>query len=205
HARRRPPGADADLPVGGVLVGLGFPAGAPRLLGGAGRDPGTAQRLRGRPAGPHRPGRRPGEPPPRPRTAGAAAPRGPDRHVRRLRAGGVMPHRPKRVAVTSPQTRLAHLRGRARGRWRVPRLDPDDAERAAALYLAQRRQGLLALILGVVTLVGLPLVLAAWPALDTIRLWTIPVSWLMLAVLPYPALTALSFWQLRQAERIERR
>ena len=116
-----------------------------------------------------------------------------------------MAHRPKRVAVTSPHTRLAHLRGRARGRWRVPRLDADEAERAAALYLAQRRQGLLALILGVVTLVGLPLVLAVWPALDTIRLWTIPVSWLMLAVLPYPALTALSFWQLRQAERIERR
>ncbi|MGV2384952.1 MAG UNVERIFIED_CONTAM: hypothetical protein LOD86_06750, partial [Thermobifida fusca] len=131
--------------------------------------------------------------------------RSPTRHVRRPHPGGVIPHRPKRVAVTSPQTRLAHLRGRARGRWRVPRLDADDAERAAALYLAQRRQGLLALILGVVTLVGLPLVLAAWPALDTIRLWTIPVSWLMLAVLPYPALTALSFWQLRQAERIERR
>ena len=115
-----------------------------------------------------------------------------------------MPHRPKRVAVTSPQTRLAHLRGRARGRWRVPRLDADDAERAAALYLAQRRQGL-----SPSSWASSPRRPAPRPrrlaSLDTIRLWTIPVSWLMLAVLPYPALTALSFWQLRQAERIERR
>ncbi|KUP95945.1 hypothetical protein [Thermobifida cellulosilytica] len=116
-----------------------------------------------------------------------------------------MPQRPKRVAVTSPQTRLAHLRGRARGRWRVPRLDPEDAERAERLYRLQRRQGLLALVAGAAALVGLPLVFAAWPVLDEVRVWSIPLSWLMLAVLPYPTMAALAFWQLYRAERIERR
>ncbi|WP_234401614.1 hypothetical protein [Thermobifida halotolerans] len=107
--------------------------------------------------------------------------------------------------MTSPQTRLAHLRGRARGRWRVPRLDSEDAERAAVLYRAQRRQGLIALATAVTVLLGLPMAFAAWPVLDGVRLAGIPLSWLMLAVLPYPAMALLAFWQLRRAERLERR
>ncbi|GAA3738256.1 hypothetical protein HDA32_005329 [Spinactinospora alkalitolerans] len=116
-----------------------------------------------------------------------------------------MPHRAKRVAVTSPQTRLAHARGRARGRWRVPRLDQGDAERAAVLYRRQRAQGLLALALITALLLGLPLLFAAWPELDGVRLLGVPLSWLMLAVLPYPAMVLLAGWQLRRAERAEER
>jgi len=110
---------------------------------------------------------------------------------------------PKRVAVMSPQTRLAHSRRRARGRWRVPQLHPDDAERALALYLAQRRKSVLALIFMFVLLAGLPLLFSAWPALDGMRLLGIPVSWLMLAVLPYPVMVLIAWWQLRRAERVE--
>ncbi|HEV7979634.1 hypothetical protein [Amycolatopsis sp.] len=112
---------------------------------------------------------------------------------------------PKRVAVMSPQTRLAHSRRRARGRWRVPQLHPDDAERALALYRAQRSKGVLALVFMFGLLLGLPLVFSVWPALDGLRLLGIPVSWLMLAVLPYPAMVAIAWWQLRRAERIEDR
>lgn len=107
--------------------------------------------------------------------------------------------------MTSPQTRLAHLRGRARGRWRVPRLEADDAERAAELYRRQRAQGALALVLVVALLLGLPLLFAAWPGLDAARVGGVPLSWLMLAVLPYPAMALLAWWQLRRAERLERR
>jgi hypothetical protein len=109
----------------------------------------------------------------------------------------------KRVAVMSPQTRLAHSRRRERGRWRVPQLHPDDAERALALYRAQRGKGVLALVFLFTLLFGLPLVFSIWPALDDLRLLDIPVSWLMLGVLPYPAMVLLAGWQLRRAERIE--
>jgi hypothetical protein len=109
----------------------------------------------------------------------------------------------KRVAVMSPQTRLAHSRRRLRGRWRVPKLDPAGAERATELYKAQRRLAVAPLALLFAGMLGLPLVFALFPALDTVRVWGIPLSWLALAVLPYPALTLLSLWQLRRAEQAE--
>jgi hypothetical protein len=109
----------------------------------------------------------------------------------------------RRVAVTSPQTRLAHARRRSRGRWRQTRLPAGDTQRATALYTAQRRRGIPALVLMFALLLGLPGIFAAFPGLDTLRLLGIPVSWLMLAVLPYPAMALLARWQLRRAERIE--
>jgi hypothetical protein len=109
----------------------------------------------------------------------------------------------RRVAVMSPQTRLAHSRRRSRGRWRVPKLDPAGAERAAELYRRQRALAVAPLALLFVGIIGLPLVFAIFPALDRLRLLGIPVSWLALAVLPYPALTLLAHWHLRRAEHIE--
>jgi hypothetical protein len=109
----------------------------------------------------------------------------------------------KRVAVMSPQTRLAHSRRRLRGRWRVPNLDPAGAERAVMLYHAQRRLAVAPLVLLFLGILGLPLVFALFPSLDEVRLLGIPVSWLALAVLPYPALTLLAGWHLRRAERVE--
>jgi hypothetical protein len=109
----------------------------------------------------------------------------------------------KRVAVMSPQTRLAHSRRRARGRWRVPKLDPSGADRAAELYRRQRKLAVAPLVLLFIGILGLPLIFALVPALDEIRLLGIPLSWLTLAVLPYPALTLLAGWQLKRAEQAE--
>lgn len=109
----------------------------------------------------------------------------------------------KRVAIMSPQTRLAHSRRRARGRWRVPKLDAAGEARAAELHRRQLRLAVAPLGLLFAGILGLPLVFALFPALDTIRLLGIPLSWLALAVLPYPALTLLAGWQLRRAERTE--
>ena len=109
----------------------------------------------------------------------------------------------RRVAVTSPQTRLAHSRRRAPGRWRVSRLTAGDTQRATSLYRAQRRLGVPALVLMFALLLGLPGVFALFPGLDSVRLLGIPLSWLMLAVLPYPAMALLARWQLRRAERLE--
>lgn len=109
----------------------------------------------------------------------------------------------KRVAVMSPQTRLAHSRRRLRGRWRVPKLDPENADRAAELYRTQRRLAVAPLVLLFAGILGLPLVFALFPGLDTVRVLDIPLSWLALAVLPYPALTLLAGWHLRRAEKAE--
>jgi hypothetical protein len=112
-----------------------------------------------------------------------------------------MPHR--RVAVMSPQTRHAHTRHRLRGRWRVPKLDAADADRALALYHAQRRRAVAPLALLFALMLGLPLIFAVFPALDNARLAGIPVSWLTLTLLPYPALVLLARWHLRRAEHLE--
>jgi hypothetical protein len=103
----------------------------------------------------------------------------------------------------SPQTRLAHSRRRARGRWRVPNLDAAGEARAASLYRRQLRLAVAPLALLFAGMLGLPLLFAALPALDDIRILSIPISWLALAVLPYPALAALAAWHLRRAERTE--
>jgi hypothetical protein len=46
-------------------------------------------------------------------------------------------------------------------------------------------------------------VLDLLPALDDVRLLDVPVSWLAVAVLPWPVLAGLAWWQLRRAEAIE--
>ncbi|MGH8967692.1 MAG: hypothetical protein ACRDXB_20515, partial [Actinomycetes bacterium] len=79
-----------------------------------------------------------------------------------------------------------------------------DAERARRIHHRQLRYALTVLGLLAVLLLGLPLVLAAFPVLDEVRLAGIPVSWLAVAVLPYPLLVVLARWQLRRAERTER-
>lgn len=109
----------------------------------------------------------------------------------------------KRVAVMSPQTRHAHSRRRLRGRFRVPKLDAADAERALSLYRAQRRRAIAPLILMFTGILGLPLVFFLLPALDHTRLAGLPLSWLAIVLLPYPALVLLARWQLHRAERIE--
>jgi uncharacterized membrane protein (DUF485 family) len=111
--------------------------------------------------------------------------------------------RNRRVAVTSPQTRLAMTHRRRERPWRRPQLSAADAERARILYRRQRAAAWPALICLFGLVFGLPIVLATMPVLASVRLAGIPVSWLVLGVLPYPAMLVLAAWQLRRAERIE--
>lgn len=109
----------------------------------------------------------------------------------------------RRIAVTSPQTRLAHARRRHRGPWRPVTLDPVEAPVAVALYHRQRRRALVALGLSCTLIFGLPVLLAAFPVLDDVRVLDIPVSWLTMVAVPFPSMVLLAFWHLRKAERIE--
>lgn len=109
----------------------------------------------------------------------------------------------RRVAVTSPQTRLAHARRRAPTAWRPPTLDPAAAERAMGIYTRQRRLAVAPILALFAVLLGIPVLLSLFPALDDLRLVGIPLSWLAMAALPYPAMIALARWQLLRAERAE--
>ncbi|WP_141924724.1 hypothetical protein [Haloactinospora alba] len=105
----------------------------------------------------------------------------------------------------SPQTRLARGRGKLRRKWRLPRIGRRDAERARALYRAQGARGAVSLGALFLLLFGMPGVFALWPELDHVRLWGVPVSWLMVGVVPFPVMAGLAWWQLRWAERTEER
>jgi hypothetical protein len=59
------------------------------------------------------------------------------------------------------------------------------------------------LVLLFVLLFGLPVLFAALPALDDLRLLDVPVSWLALVLLPFPVMVLLARWHLRRAERAE--
>jgi hypothetical protein len=109
---------------------------------------------------------------------------------------------PRRVAVTSPQTRIA-LAGRRAPPARAPRLTPDELEVAEQVRHRQLHRAVTALLAGAAFLVGLPLLLYLVPELDDARLAGVPVSWLAVAVLPWPVLAGMAWWQLRRAETAE--
>ncbi|MDN5861108.1 MAG: hypothetical protein L0H84_21090 [Pseudonocardia sp.] len=112
--------------------------------------------------------------------------------------------RQRRVAVSSPQTRVALARRHTEYVGQPPHLAPGDLERARRAHREQLRWALVAVMLLGGLIVGIPVLLAAIPAWDDVRVGGIPVSWLAVGVLPYPLLIALTQWQLRRAERIER-
>jgi FtsH-binding integral membrane protein len=85
----------------------------------------------------------------------------------------------------------------------VPALDPADVERAQRLFRVQRRRAMVAVAWLFALVLLLPLVFAVWPELDSLRLWGIPVSWLAVVVIPFPAMVFLAVWQLRRAEKPE--
>ncbi|HEY0816896.1 MAG TPA: hypothetical protein VGE11_26775 [Pseudonocardia sp.] len=110
--------------------------------------------------------------------------------------------RHKRVAVASPQTRLAMARRSVAGA-EPPHLARADLERARRVHRVQLRTALVALGLLTAVVVGLPLLLSWLPWLDDVRFYGIPVSWLAVVLLPYVALVSIAAVQLRRAERIE--
>jgi hypothetical protein len=113
-------------------------------------------------------------------------------------------NRPRRVTVTSPQTRLV-LTGRRSGPpASLPRLAPAELTTASRVRGVQARRAVITLLGGLLLLAGLPVLLDAAPGLLRVRLWGVPVAWLAVAALPYPVLAGLALWQLRRAEAAER-
>ncbi|MGE3287386.1 MAG: hypothetical protein AB7J32_14945 [Pseudonocardia sp.] len=111
---------------------------------------------------------------------------------------------PRRVTVTSPQTRLALARPRSGPPRRQPRLPAAAAARARRVRRRQLRFAVLGLAVVATLTIGGPFVLWLVPGLMDVRVAGMPLAWFAVAILPYPLLAALAAGQLRGAERIER-
>lgn len=111
---------------------------------------------------------------------------------------------PKRVVVTSPRTSAVR---RPPGRSALRALDEQDLVGEllvrslvrAQLLLALRMLAVLAVLLG-----GLPLLFALAPVTRDAQLLGLPLPWVVLGVLVYPALLLGGAVYLRLAERHER-
>jgi hypothetical protein len=110
---------------------------------------------------------------------------------------------PRRVRVVSPRT------GAARAAHRPVRREIDEQTIVGEVYTRSLVRLQLRLALGVclifaVLLGGLPLLFALQPRLTTVHAFGLPLPWLLLGVLVYPALVLAAWFFVRQAERNER-
>jgi hypothetical protein len=111
---------------------------------------------------------------------------------------------PPRVRITHPRTDAVR-----RGDQRPPVREIDEQTRLGDVYMSslirsQRRLAMtvcaaIALMLGGAALIG-----AYARGLSAVRVLGVPLPWLVLALLIYPALIALGWFTVRSAERTER-
>jgi hypothetical protein len=110
----------------------------------------------------------------------------------------------KRVRVTSP--RMGSPR---RGPVHPVTTDIDEQTRVGELYMAtlvraQWRLSMSVLASATVMIGGLPLLFLFVPATRTLHIGPIPLPWLILGVLIYPAVWLAGRYYVRQSEQIER-
>jgi uncharacterized membrane protein (DUF485 family) len=106
------------------------------------------------------------------------------------------------VRITSSRRDAARARSRPVSR------DLDEQTELGDVYLEglmreQLRLSLAVLALTVLGLATLPVLIALVPATRSVDVLGIPLPWIVLGVLVYPAAWVLARWYTRQAERIE--
>ncbi len=110
--------------------------------------------------------------------------------------------RPKRVTITGPRRDVRRRRPR-------PITDEiDNQTLVGKVYLrslirTQLQLGLATVALVVLPLAAMPLVFGAWPSVRELRVGPMPLWWLLLGVLVYPAILGVGWWYTRQADRNE--
>jgi len=114
----------------------------------------------------------------------------------------VTPERPRRQTVTSPRT-LAARRPR-----RPPAREIDEQTRLGEVYMrslvrTQLRLSLFVCAVLACVVCGLPLLFLLIPELREVRLLGVPLPWVVLAGLIYPAFVGGAWCYVRQAERAE--
>jgi len=110
----------------------------------------------------------------------------------------------KRVRVTSPR-----MGAPRRGPVRPVTIDIDEQTRLGELYMtalvrAQWRLSMKVLASGTVMIGGLPLLFLFVPATLAVHVGPIPLPWLILGVLVYPAVWLTGHYYVRRSEQIER-
>ncbi|HPU13613.1 MAG TPA: hypothetical protein PLQ19_07455 [Aeromicrobium sp.] len=109
----------------------------------------------------------------------------------------------QRVRVTSSQaTAPAHVR-------RTVGEEIDEATGVGEVYMrslirSQFRAAVSVTVTVLLTIASLPLVFAALPGLNDVRVGPIPLPWVVLGAGVYPAVIALGWLYIRYAERAER-
>ncbi|MCB0916747.1 MAG: hypothetical protein KDC23_13760 [Actinobacteria bacterium] len=73
-----------------------------------------------------------------------------------------------------------------------------------ALLRSQFRLGLATVAMVVLPLAALPLIFGLWPAAQQLIIGEVPLWWLLLGALVYPAILGVGWWYVRSAERNER-
>ncbi|HET9654041.1 MAG TPA: hypothetical protein VFP72_01720 [Kineosporiaceae bacterium] len=111
---------------------------------------------------------------------------------------------PQRVRVTSPR-----MAATARAPVRTVSREIDEQTGVGEVYLrsllrAQLRLGLSVIAVLALALGTLPLVFAVIPRLGTVRLFTVPLPWLLVGVSVYPLLFGVAWWHVIAAERAEK-
>ena len=117
-------------------------------------------------------------------------------------AGGQEPS--KRVRITSPR-RAAARRGPAR----PATTEIDEQTGLGKVYIAALLRAQLRLAVSVLVAVAaglgiLPLLFLVVPATHELRVWLIPLPWIILGVLVYPVVALSALYYVRHAEAIER-
>jgi hypothetical protein len=107
---------------------------------------------------------------------------------------------PPRVRVTGPPSRRPAAARTS---------DIDAGTRLGSVYMRSLLREQLRLALGVLAVMGLtigllPLAFYLAPELSDVRLLGVPLGWLLLGVVVYPALVGLGWGYVRRAERNER-
>ncbi len=110
--------------------------------------------------------------------------------------------RPKREVITGPRRDV---------RRRPPRPVTDEIDgqtRVGRVFLrslirAQLLLGLSTVALVVVPLVAMPVLFGMWPRARELQVGPMPLWWLLLGILIYPAMLAVGWWYVRQADRNE--
>ncbi len=112
--------------------------------------------------------------------------------------------RPRREVVTGPRRDVRRRRRRSAAD------EIDRQTRVGAVYLralmrTQLRLGLSTVALVVVPLGVLPLLFGLVPGVRGLQAGPLPLWWLVLGFLVYPAILAVGGWYVRSAERNEKR
>ena len=109
----------------------------------------------------------------------------------------------RRVRVTSPRMLSSPRPQRPPATREIDEQTEVGAVYMRSLLRTQLRLGLTVLTVVLTTLGAMPLLFVAVPSLSATRLVGVPLPWLVLGVLVYPALFGAAWWHVRLAERAE--